>query len=465
MSKNEALNIRTHAIPIASPAEPSGGLGMAVRELRAGRPIIVVDDEDRENEGDVVIAAEFVDAADINFMAREARGLVCIAMTGEDLDRLGIPMMIGSPGEPHPLSSPFTVSVEARVGITTGISAADRARSARVLVDQGSGPNDISMPGHLFPLRAQEGGVRVRRGHTEASVDLMRLAGLMPAAVICEIMDPDGTMARRDSLEAFAARHGLLLITIAELADSLERLDPSPLRSIGHLRARPNASPAPDLMVPNAVTRVASAKLPTKYGPFAVYVYRDAESREHMVLERRHGSPAHSGRGMEGDTPGAAAAPLVRIHSECLTGDVLGSLRCDCGDQLDHALRQLADEPHALLVYLRQEGRGIGLGNKIKAYALQEQGLDTVEANVCLGFEPDERDYAVAAAILSDRSVSAVRLLTNNPAKVESLERDGVRVVERLPLLSSSRPENVDYLRTKAERMRHQLGIEPHEAA
>jgi len=352
-----------------------------------------VDDEDRENEGDLLVASQFATPEMINFMAKEARGLVCITMTGEMLDRLNIPMMVPQQQNTSGYSSPFTISVEASQGVTTGISAADRSHTAQVLIDPNSTSADIAMPGHLFPLRAQPDGVLARPGHTEAGVDLTRLAGLTPSSVICEIMEEDGTMARLPSLRRFAAQHGLKIISIESLIQYRRQMD----------------RPVPALM---------------KMGN------------------------------------GTSHAPLVRLHSECLTGDVLGSVRCDCGDQLQHALQQIAQEGEGMLLYLRQEGRGIGLANKIKAYALQDQGMDTVEANLCLGFAPDQRNFSVAAAMLRDQGVSAVRLMSNNPRKMADLEENQIRVIERVPHQMQTRPENQEYLQTKLEKLDHQLRSE-----
>lgn len=392
----------------------------ALQALRDGRPIVVVDDESRENEGDVVVAAEHATADAINFMAREARGLVCVAMTGRDLDRLELPMMVPTSDNASRFGSPFTVSVDARTGVTTGISAFDRARTVRVLIDPTATGADLSSPGHMFPLRAHEAGVLARRGHTEAGVDLAQLAGLYPAAVICEIMGEDGAMARGGQLRHFAEAHGLELVTIEALAQY----------RIG-------------LMDEREVLALDTARLPTRFGEFQVTTYRDKQGLDHLFL--RHGN-------------GGEGSPLVRIHSECLTGDVLGSLRCDCGDQLDSALRQISESGNGALVYLRQEGRGIGLANKIRAYALQDEGMDTVEANTCLGFVPDLRDYGVAASMLLQQGIDEVRLMTNNPRKMSDLDANGIHVVERVPLVAAERPENSRYLRTKAEKLEHLLG-------
>ncbi|HEX9925143.1 MAG TPA: 3,4-dihydroxy-2-butanone-4-phosphate synthase [Anaerolineae bacterium] len=391
----------------------------ALADLQAGKLIIVIDDEDRENEGDLIVAAQFATPAAINFMAGEARGLICTALTGEILDRLAIPMMIPAEQNTSGFGSPFTISVEARTGVTTGISAPDRARTIQVLIDPASAPADIAMPGHMFPLRAHEAGVLGRSGHTEAGVDLTRLAGLMPAAVLCEIMAEDGTMARLPDLQRFAARHDLKLISIEALINYRRQLEGEAL-----------------------VTRVDSAQLPTHYGHFEVTAYRDRQGQEHLLLRL-------------GDLQ--ADPPLVRLHSECLTGDVMGSLRCDCGEQLQIALERIGQDGRGALIYLRQEGRGIGLANKIRAYALQDQGLDTVEANVCLGFPADPRNFAIAAAILRDQEVKAVRLMTNNLRKVADLETNQIEVVERVAHQVKARSENQRYLQTKAQKLNHLL--------
>lgn len=397
----------------------------ALRELKNGRPVIVLDDYDRENEGDLILPAQLARTEDINFMARHARGLICIAMTGEALDRLKVPMMVSERGgHKGPANSrygsPFTVSVEARVGVTTGISASDRARTVHVLADESSSPDDIVMPGHIFPLRAHPKGVLARRGHTEAGIDLMRLANLSPAAVICEIMDDDGSMARTDRLNKFSREHGLKMITIDDLVKYRLKND-----------------------LKNKVMRIDSARLPTRHGEFIVTAYRDENDQEHLVLSM-------------GDDH-MPEAPLVRLHSECLTGDVLGSLRCDCGEQLEASLERIAKEGAGLVIYLRQEGRGIGLVNKIRAYALQDAGLDTVEANLDLGYGADQRDYTIAADLLTERSITKVRLMTNNLRKISDLEANHIEVVERIPLEITARPENEHYLNTKRDKLDHAL--------
>ncbi|MBL7161002.1 MAG: GTP cyclohydrolase II [Anaerolineales bacterium] len=400
----------------------------ALNDLQTSKPIIVVDDENRENEGDLLVAAQFATSDLINFMTQKARGLICIAMTGSMLDWLGIPLMVPEHENNSGFGSPFTISVEARTGVTTGISAPDRARTVQVLINPNSTAADIAMPGHMFPLRAHPNGVLARPGHTEAGVALTRLAGLTPAAVICEILAVDGTMARLPTLRQFAAEHELKIISIEALVK---------------YRLQQDALPT--------IRRVDAAQLPTRFGQFKVTAYRDVQNQEHLLLSL-------------GDA--LTVPPLVRLHSECLTGDVLSSLRCDCGEQLQNALHRIAQEGQGILLYLRQEGRGIGLANKIRAYALQDQGLDTVEANLCLGFSPDQRDYAVAAAMLRDQGIAAVRLMSNNPHKVADLEANQIRVVERVPHQVQARPENRRYLQTKVKKLNHQLVSEvlPHQS-
>jgi 3,4-dihydroxy 2-butanone 4-phosphate synthase/GTP cyclohydrolase II len=401
----------------------------AIADYRAGKFVIIVDDEDRENEGDLVIAAENITPEAINFMALHGRGLICVAMAGWMLDRLQIPLMVPQTQNRSGYGTGFTISVEARTGVTTGISAFDRAHTIHTLIDPASTPNDIAMPGHIFPLRARDGGVLQRRGQTEASVDLAKLAGLAPAGVICEIMAADGTMARLPALGQFAAQHGIKIVTVEAVAEYR-------LRQNGHDPAAHQAPPQP-------LIRVATSRLPTEYGEFSATVYRDVQGKEHMALTL--GDPSQPG------------APLVRVHSECLTGDVFGSRRCDCGDQLRAALARIATEKRGVLLYLRQEGRGIGLGNKITAYALQDEGLDTVEANHQLGFPADARSYEVAAHMLKDLGIGAVRLLTNNPDKIEGLAQHGIGVVERVPHEVTHHAENAAYLRAKALKMGHEL--------
>jgi len=390
----------------------------AIADIREGRIVVVVDDRQRENEGDLVCAAEKVSPEAINFMARFGRGLICVAMERERLARLGLARMLRH-GDGDRFGTAFMESVDARHGITTGISAYDRAHTIRVLVDDRSSPEDLVRPGHVFPLEAAPGGVLRRPGHTEAAVDLARLAGLKPAGVICEIMRDDGTMARLPELVEFARSHGLRIISIAELI-SFRRYN----EKIVNLEQR--------------------VRLPTELGMFVLRMYRsDADQLHHIALTMGN--------------PSSCESPLVRVHSECLTGDVFGSLRCDCGSQLRQAMRLIAAEGCGVLIYLRQEGRGIGLGAKIHAYALQERGLDTVEANETLGFSPDMRDYAAAAQILRDLGVDRVRLLTNNPAKIRGLEKAGIRVVERIPLITSRNPFNEKYLEAKKTKLGHML--------
>ena len=392
----------------------------AVEDIRAGKFLIIVDDEGRENEGDLAIAAEKVTPQAINFMARYGRGLICIAMTGERLDDLRIPMMVHD--NTSKFASPFTVSVEARHDVTTGISARDRALTVKALIEPATKPDDISRPGHMFPLRARDGGVLVRAGHTEAVVDLVKIAGLYPAGVICEIMSEDGTMARLPELESIAAAHDIKIISVAQII-AYRRLHEKLIR------------------------RVAEASLPTKYGDFLAVAYKSAiDPDEHVALIRGE---------LDGDRP-----VLVRVHSECLTGDVFHSLRCDCGEQIDLAMKAIADESRGVFLYMRQEGRGIGLHNKIRAYALQDQGLDTVEANEALGFESDIRDYGIGAQILADLGVRNIRLLTNNPRKVIGLEGYGLQVVETVPIVCKPNPRNRRYLETKREKMGHLLTLD-----
>ncbi len=394
----------------------------AIEDIRAGKFLIIVDDEGRENEGDLAIAADKVTPEAVNFMAKSGRGLICVAMTGQRLDELRIPMMVDGRDNTSKFGSPFTVSVEARHNVTTGISAQDRAVTIGALIDPASGPEDITRPGHTFPLRAREGGVLVRAGHTEAVVDLAKAAGLYPAGVICEIMSEDGTMARLPELEVLAAEHGIIIISVAQI--------------IAHRRLNEKL-----------VRKVAEASLPTAYGDFRAVAYRSTmDADEHVALVKGD---------LDGDQP-----VLVRVHSECLTGDVFHSLRCDCGEQIDLAMEAIASEERGVFLYMRQEGRGIGLHNKIRAYALQDQGLDTVEANEALGFGIDIRDYGIGAQILSDLGVRNLRLLTNNPRKVIGLEGYGLQVVETVPIVTKPTPHNVRYLETKLKKMGHLLKLD-----
>ena len=389
----------------------------AVEAIRAGRMIIVVDDEDRENEGDLTIAAEKVTPEAINFMARYGRGLICLPMTGERLDELEIPMMVNR--NSSRFETAFAVPIDAKHVTSTGISAADRATTVQVAIDPATKPSDLARPGHLYPLRAERGGVLARAGQTEAAVDLARLAGLCPAGVICEIMNNDGTMARVPQLRRFAKRHGLLMITVAGLIKYRLRHD-------------------------RLVRRIASAGLPTDYGTFQVYAYESIiEGQTHVALVR----------GEIGD----GRKILVRVHSRCLTGDVFHSSRCDCGRQLSVAIQRIAAEQRGVLLYLNQEGRGIGLANKIRAYELQDQGLDTVEANERLGFKPDQRDYGIGAQILEDLGVREMRLLTNNPRKFIGLEGYGLSVSESVPLEVPVSEHSRSYLRVKKEKLGHKL--------
>ncbi len=392
----------------------------ALEDIRAGNFVIIIDDETRENEGDLAIAAEKVTPEAINFMAKEARGLICFPITKQRLDELGIPLMVQDNTSKN--CTAFTVSIEAKNKITTGISASDRAQTIKTVLDPNSKPDDLVRPGHVFPIRARDGGVLVRAGHTEAIVDLARLAGLYPAGIICEIMNDDGTMAHFPELEIMASKYDLKIITIADLITYRLRHE-------------------------KLVQKVAEAKLPTRFGEFIAMAYKSSvDAAEHVAL-------------VKGDISGGGPV-LVRVHSECLTGDVFGSLRCDCSDQVRLAMQNIAEEGRGVFLYMRQEGRGIGFHNKLRAYALQDQGMDTVEANIALGFPPDLRDYGVGAQILADLGLHNIRLLTNNPKKVVGLESFGLKIVETVPLIAPPNPYNIHYLETKQKKLGHLLGVE-----
>ncbi|MEA2298077.1 MAG: 3,4-dihydroxy 2-butanone 4-phosphate synthase / cyclohydrolase [Solirubrobacteraceae bacterium] len=398
-------------------ATPFASIDEAIEEIRAGRMVVVCDDEDRENEGDLVMAAQFVTPAAINFMAKEGRGFICLALTPERCDELGLDLMTAK--NESPLQTPFTITIEAREGVTTGVSAGDRARTMQVAVDARSRPTDLVQPGHVSPLKAKPGGVLERTGHTEASVDLARLAGLIPAGVICEVMNDDGSMARVPDLVTYTERHGLKMVTIKDLIAYRRRND-------------------------KLVERVVSTSLPTGFGLFEAIGYRSLVDEKHHVAL------------VKGDVAGRSDV-LVRVHSECLTGDVFHSLRCDCGEQLESALTMIDRAGEGVLLYLSQEGRGIGLLNKLRAYRLQEDGLDTVEANERLGLPADLRDYGIGAQILVDLGLSSIRILTNNPKKIRGLEGYGLSVSAQIPIEHAPNEHNEVYLRTKAEKMGHTL--------
>jgi 3,4-dihydroxy 2-butanone 4-phosphate synthase/GTP cyclohydrolase II len=396
---------------------PFATVDEAIEEIRSGRFVVVVDDPDRENEGDLVIAAQFATPDAINFMATHARGLICLCLTGERCDELGLHPMTDH--NETPLGTAFTVSIEAREGVTTGISAHDRSRTIQVAIHPDATPGELVQPGHVFPLRARPGGVLERTGQTEAAVDLARFAGLTPAGVVCEVMNADGTMARVRDLIPYCERHRLKMITVADLVEYRRRTE-------------------------KLVERTAQVRLPTEYGEFTAIAYREKlTGRPHLALLR-------------GAVEGAENV-LVRVHSECLTGDVFHSLRCDCGEQLDLALRRIAAEERGVLLYMAQEGRGIGLLNKLKAYELQEEGLDTVEANLELGFPPDAREWGIGNQILADLGLSTIRILTNNPRKSAGMEGFGLTVVEQVPLEVPPNAENERYLQTKRAKLGHRL--------
>ncbi|MDD4924402.1 MAG: bifunctional 3,4-dihydroxy-2-butanone-4-phosphate synthase/GTP cyclohydrolase II [Dehalococcoidales bacterium] len=389
----------------------------AIKDIKEGKFVIIVDDEDRENEGDLAIAAEKVSTEAVNFMVKHARGLVCLPIKGERLDELEIPMMVSH--NTSKFTTAFTVSIEAKHGVTTGISARDRAETIKAVINPETKPSDIARPGHIFPLRAREGGVLVRAGHTEAIVDLAKMAGLYPAGVICEIMSEDGLMAKLPELKDIADKFGIKIVSIADLITYRRRHE-------------------------KLVRRVAEAKLPTGYGEFKIIAYKsDMDADQHVALVMGD---------IESDEP-----VLVRVHSECLTGDVFGSLRCDCGEQINVAMGMIAEEKRGVLLYMRQEGRGIGIHNKICAYELQDNGMDTVEANLSLGFPADLRDYGIGAQILNDLKLNKIRLLTNNPKKVIGLEGYGLEVIETVPIIIKPNPYNQRYLETKKDKMGHIL--------
>ncbi len=392
----------------------------AIEDIQQGKMVILVDDEDRENEGDLTMVAEKVTPEAINFMARYGRGLICLSLTEERINELHLPMMVSD--NTSRFQTAFTISIDARKGVTTGISAADRATTILTAIDDRTQPEDLVSPGHIFPLRARKGGVLVRTGQTEGSVDLARLAGLKPAGVICEIMNEDGTMARMPQLQVFAKNHHLKIIAIADL-----------------IKYR--------LKNESLVRRIAEAKLPTKYGGLftAIAYENDVDSYHHLALVKGEINPQDE--------------VLVRVHSQCLTGDVFGSKRCDCEEQLHTAMAMVEKEGKGVIVYMRQEGRGIGLANKLRAYCLQDTGKDTVEANEALGFKADMRDYGIGAQILVDLGLHKIRLMTNNPRKIKGLEGYGIQVIERVPIETRPNKENIEYLRVKAKKMGHLLNI------
>jgi 3,4-dihydroxy 2-butanone 4-phosphate synthase/GTP cyclohydrolase II len=389
----------------------------AIEDIREGKFVVVVDAADRENEGDLTIAAQFATPEAVNFMTKEARGLICLCLTEDRCDELGLRQMTERNETPY--GTAFTVSVEAREGVTTGISAPDRSRTIQVAVDPDAKPDDLVQPGHVFPLRARQGGVLARAGQTEAAVDLARLAGLIPAGVVCEIMNEDGTMARVPDLVPYCERHGLKLITVADLIEYRRRHE-------------------------QLVERTTTVAMPTAYGDFTAVAFRETLTGKHHIAL------------VKGDVEGAENV-LVRVHSECLTGDVFHSLRCDCGEQLELALERIASEDRGVLLYMAQEGRGIGLLNKLRAYELQENGYDTVEANLELGFQPDMRDYGIGNQILAELGLTTIRILTNNPKKITGIEGFGLEVVEQVPIETTPTAQNAHYLATKRDKLGHKL--------
>ncbi len=404
-------------MPVKVETTPFSTIEAALEDIREGKFVVVVDAADRENEGDLTIAAQFATPEAINFMATHGRGLICLCLTEERCEELGLRQMTDR--NETPFGTAFTISIEAREGVTTGISAPDRARTIQVAIDPSRGPADLVQPGHIFPLRARRGGVLQRAGQTEAAVDLARLAGLNPAGVVCEIMREDGTMARVPDLIPYCERHGIRMITVEDLIEYRRQTE-------------------------KLVERMTSVRLPTAYGDFTAVAFRETLTGKHHVAL------------VKGDVDGEENV-LVRVHSECLTGDVFHSLRCDCGEQLELALERIAAEPRGVLLYMAQEGRGIGLLNKLRAYELQEAGLDTVEANLELGFAADLREYGIGSQILADLGLTTIRILTNNPKKMTGIEGFGLSVVEQVPIEVSPNAENQRYLETKREKLGHQL--------